>query len=143
VGIVVAGLLALFTGFGLAVVPPIVDQVESFAEQAPEYLESLQDNQRIAELDERFELLDRAQEVLDEPEDLGTTVFGGVLGVGRVVFSAFFSTLTVLILTLYFLSSLPSIKAHAYRLVPRSRRPASACCPTRSSAASAATSPEP
>jgi predicted PurR-regulated permease PerM len=122
VGIVVAGLLVLFTGFGLAVVPPIVDQVESFVEQAPEYLESLQDNQRIAELDERFELLDRAQEVLDEPEAIGTTVFGGVLGVGRVVFSAFFSTLTVLILTLYFLSSLPSIKAHAYRLVPRSRR---------------------
>jgi predicted PurR-regulated permease PerM len=122
VGIVVAALLAFFTGFGLAVVPPIVDQVESFVEQAPEYVETLQENQRIADLDERFQLLDRAQEVLDEPEAIGSTVFGGVLGVGRVVFSAFFSTLTVLILTLYLLSSLPAIKANAYRLVPRSRR---------------------
>jgi predicted PurR-regulated permease PerM len=49
-------------------------------------------------------------------------VFGGVLGVGRVVFSAFFSTITVLIVTLYFLANLPAIKARAYRLVPRSRR---------------------
>ena len=39
-----------------------------------------------------------------------------------MVFGALFSALTLLILTLYFLSSLPTIKAHAYRLVPRSRR---------------------
>ncbi|HVE74439.1 MAG TPA: AI-2E family transporter, partial [Mycobacteriales bacterium] len=52
----------------------------------------------------------------------GTTALGGVVGVGKVVFSAFFSTLTVLILTLYFLSSLPTIKAAAYRMIPRSRR---------------------
>jgi predicted PurR-regulated permease PerM len=47
---------------------------------------------------------------------------GGVLGVGRFVVSFLFSTLTVFIVTLYFLSNLPSIKATAYRLVPRSRR---------------------
>jgi predicted PurR-regulated permease PerM len=122
VGIVVTALLLLFTGFGLAVVPPIVEQVESFIDQAPDYLASLQDNERIAEFDERFQLLERGQDVLDEPEAIGSTLFGGVLGVGKVVFSAFFSTVTVLILTLYFLSSLPTIKTNVYRLVPRSRR---------------------
>ena len=45
-----------------------------------------------------------------------------MIGVGKVVFSAFFSALTFLILTLYFLSSLPAMKNAAYRLVPRSRR---------------------
>ena len=49
-------------------------------------------------------------------------MFGGVLGVGKVVFGAFFSTLTVLILTLYFLCNLPHLKTSAYRAVPRSRR---------------------
>jgi predicted PurR-regulated permease PerM len=47
---------------------------------------------------------------------------GGVLGLGKVVFSAIFSAITVLTLTLYFMSSLPSMKAAAYRAVPRSRR---------------------
>jgi len=38
------------------------------------------------------------------------------------VISGVFGTLTVLILTLYFLSSLPSITSFMYRLAPRSRR---------------------
>jgi predicted PurR-regulated permease PerM len=49
-------------------------------------------------------------------------VFGGLLGVGRALISAIFSALTVLVLTLYFLGSLASIKKSAYRTVPASRR---------------------
>ena len=45
-----------------------------------------------------------------------------MLGVGRAVFGFFASTLIVFSVTLYFRSNLPSIKAQAYRLVPRSRR---------------------
>jgi len=45
-----------------------------------------------------------------------------VLGVGRFVFGAVFSTITVLTLTLYFMASLPLLKENVYRLVPRSRR---------------------
>lgn len=122
VGVVLFGVLLFFTGFGLAVVPPIVTQVEEFLQNAPGYINDLQGNRRIADLDARYQLLGRARELVDQPEQIGTTVFGGVLGVGKVLFSAFFSTLTVLILTLYFLSSLPSMKARAYLLVPRSRR---------------------
>lgn len=122
VGLVLFAALLFFTGFGFAVVPPILDQGQEFVATVPGYVTQLQDNERIAELDERFQFLDRARESLDQPEALGASLFGGVLGVGRVVFSAFFSTLTVLILTLYFLSSLPTIKSSAYRLVPRSRR---------------------
>jgi predicted PurR-regulated permease PerM len=122
VAIVFAAVLLFFTGFGLAVVPPIVEQAQSFVEQAPDYIRELQENDRIADLDERYGLLERARSLLDRPAALGGSLFGGVLGVGKVVFSAFFSTVTVLILTLYFLSSLPTIKATAYRLVPRSRR---------------------
>jgi predicted PurR-regulated permease PerM len=42
--------------------------------------------------------------------------------VGKVVFGAVFSAITVLTLTLYFMSSLNSMKAAALRAVPRSRR---------------------
>jgi predicted PurR-regulated permease PerM len=122
VGIVLVGVLLFFVGFGFALVPPIIDQVGQLADKAPDYVRELQNNKRIADLDSRYHFLDKAQEYLSHPENAGTKVFGGVLGVGKVVFSAFFSTLTVLILTLYFLSNLPSIKSSFYRAVPRSRR---------------------
>ncbi|MGH3388324.1 MAG: AI-2E family transporter, partial [Actinomadura sp.] len=44
------------------------------------------------------------------------------LGLGKVAITGIFSTLTILILTLYFLSSLPQIKSYFYRLAPRTRR---------------------
>ena len=126
VGVVVLGVLLFFVGFGFAVVPPIVTQAQAFADQIPDYLLQLQNNDRIASLDARFGFLERAQAFIDRPEGIEFSAFGGgllgVLGVGKVVFGALFSALTLLILTLYFLSSLPTIKAHAYRLVPRSRR---------------------
>jgi predicted PurR-regulated permease PerM len=122
VGVVLVGVLLFFVGFGFAVVPPIIDQVSQLIDKAPDYVHDLENNRRVASLDDRFHFLNKAHEYVSHPENLGTKLFGGVLGVGKVVFSAFFSTLTVLILTLYFLSNLPSIKASAYRAIPRSRR---------------------
>ena len=122
VGLVLVAVLLLFSGIGLAVIPPVVDQGGEFVAAAPDYLRDLQDDERIARLDRRFGLLPRVQAYVDRPERIGEQAVGGVLGVGKVVFGAFFSVVTVLILTLYFLSNLPSIKANAYRLVPRSRR---------------------
>jgi predicted PurR-regulated permease PerM len=49
-------------------------------------------------------------------------LFGGVLGAGKALASGFFAVLTVLVLTLYFLSSLPRVKDAAYGIVPNSRR---------------------
>ena len=122
VAVVLLGVLLFFVGFGFAVVPPIVEQSQSLVDRAPDYVGQLQDNKRISDLDARFGLLDRAEAALQDPARIGTTAAGGVLGVGKVVLNATFNTLTLLILTLYFLSSLPAIKANAYRLVPRSRR---------------------
>lgn len=122
VGIVLLAVLLLFVGFGFALVPPVIEQGQAFVDQLPRYLSQLQDNERVASVDERFGLLARAETLLDDPGQLGVSAAGGVLGFGRIVFSAFFGALTVLIVTLYFLSSLPTIKASAYGLIPRSRR---------------------
>src|SRR5699024_11757998 len=51
-----------------------------------------------------------------------TNLLGGILGVGGAIFNIGFSVLIVVVLTLYFLVSLPSIKRWMYRLAPRSRR---------------------
>jgi predicted PurR-regulated permease PerM len=50
------------------------------------------------------------------------TAFGGVIGVGKAVVSGLVSTLTILVLTLYFLSSLPQVIEIGLKFVPASRR---------------------
>ena len=122
VAVVLLGVLLFFVGFGFAVVPPIVEQSQELVDSAPDYVQTLQDNRRIAELDDRFGLLQRAEQAVTNPTRVGTAAAGGVLGASRVVLSFLVNTLLLLVLTLYFLSSLPAIKANAYRLVPRTRR---------------------
>lgn len=121
VGVVFAGVILFFVGFGFAVVPPIIDQANAFVDKVPEYLTQLEANPTVAELNARFAFLDRAQALLTQPQT-GTQAFGGILGLGKFVFSLFFSSLTVLVLTLYFTSSFPTIKNTAYLAMPRSRR---------------------
>ena len=48
--------------------------------------------------------------------------FGGVIGVGKAVLSGVVATLTIVILTLYFLATLPKVTSKAYRIVPATRR---------------------
>lgn len=121
VGVVLALVVLGFVGFLLAIVPPIVDQTTQFVDQAPEYLDTLLKNNTVRNLDDRFHFVQQAKTFVQSP-DLSGTVFGGVLGVGKVVFGAIFSAITVLALTLYFMSSLPAMKQAAYKVVPRSRR---------------------
>ena len=122
VGIVLLGVLLFFALFLLAIVPPIIDQVQQFQDAAPGYVHDLRGNSRVISLDKKFHFLGKLSDYANDPGKYAPRLFGGVVGVGKVVFSAFFSSLTVLILTLYFLSSLPTMKASAYRMVPRSRR---------------------
>ena len=121
VGIVLVVVLLGFAGVLLAIVPPIITQTGDFVTQAPQYLEDLKSNSTVKDLDNRFHFIAQAQSFLKSPT-LATSALGGVLGVGKVVFSAIFSAITVLTLTLYFMSSLPSMKEAAYRAIPRSRR---------------------
>lgn len=115
--IVIAG----FAGFAFAIVPPVAEEANAFARAVPEYLEDLRQNKTIRQFDEDYGVIEKASDYI-ENGDLGERMFGGLLGVGRIVLNAVFSALVVLVLTLYFLASLPSMKRQAYRLVPSSRR---------------------
>jgi predicted PurR-regulated permease PerM len=122
--LVFLALVGFFVGFGFAIVPPLSEQTTAIIHNLTSghgYLEQLQNNPRLQDLDKRYHLLQKARTAL-QSKDLGTRAANGVVGVGQVVLSGVFSTLTVLILTLYFLSSLPSITGFMYRLAPRSRR---------------------
>jgi predicted PurR-regulated permease PerM len=116
--LVVAG---AFTGFGFAVVPPLVDQVTAFIHHLPGYLDDLQRNHRIADLDRRFHLIQKARDYVSSGGLLRREK-NNVLQAGSTVATTVFDGVSVLILTLYFMAYFDEITEFAYRLVPRSRR---------------------
>ncbi|HEX7197134.1 MAG TPA: AI-2E family transporter [Candidatus Limnocylindria bacterium] len=119
--IVFFAVIGAFVGFGFAVVPPVVEQSNGFVQELPSYLEDLRKNSTVRQFDEDYGVIERAQDYVTSG-DLGQRLFGGLVGVGRVVLNAVFGAFSVLIMTLYFLAALPSMKRQAYRLVPASRR---------------------
>lgn len=126
VTIVFLGLLAVFTLLGMVVVPPVATQGTELAENAPRMLDDLLGNPWVQDLDHRYQVIQRIQEEINNriaDGNLWAGIFGGVLDAGRIIAAGVFSILTVLVLTLYFLASLPSVKQAAYALVPASRRP--------------------
>ncbi len=121
IAIVFFAVIGAFVGFGFAVVPPVVEQSNGFVQELPSYLEDLRKNATVRQFDEDYGVIERAQDYVTSG-DLGQRLFGGLVGVGRVVLNAVFGAFSVLIMTLYFLAALPSMKRQAYRLVPASRR---------------------
>lgn len=114
----VLGVVATFIG---AIAPVLGEQIANITKSAPTWLEQLQNNQRIQDLDERFGIIDKVMDYVQDA-DFGASVFGGALGVGLKVLSALTNTFIVLVLMVYFLASLPSIKHAMYQLAPASRR---------------------
>jgi predicted PurR-regulated permease PerM len=118
--VIVIVLLALGL-FVVAIVPVISDQVAAITENAPEWFAELQRNRQIQDLNQKYDLLDRAESYIEQG-GFTSSLFGGVLGVGLAVLSTLLNAFIVVVLTLYFLSSLQSIKTALYRLAPQSRR---------------------
>ncbi len=126
----VAAVFALAVGafvlLGFVVVPPVTQQANELAQSAPVYVNEVLNNPRVQDIDQHYQVIDKIQEEVNKrltDSDFMSQVAGGVLGAGRIVAEGIFSTLTVLVLTLYFLSSLPTLKQAAYAVVPASRRP--------------------
>ncbi len=118
---VVVLVLVAVTLFVGALVPVIADQVALIVDSAPSWFKQLQTNSTIQQLDNRYDLVSRAQNLLTG-KSFGSAVFGGVVGVGLKVLSFLANTFIVVVLTLYFLASLPKVKHSAYQLAPASRR---------------------
>jgi predicted PurR-regulated permease PerM len=125
VATVVAAVVGVVALAAFIVIPPVLKQVDQFLNGAPQLIDSLRNNATFARLNQEYGLIDSLQKKFQEYVTNGKLIsgaFGGVLGVGKTVLSGAFSALTVMVLTLYFLSSLPSVTSIFYRIVPASRR---------------------
>ncbi|WP_114560679.1 AI-2E family transporter [Desertihabitans aurantiacus] len=105
----------------LAVAPVFSSQLDELLLNAPRWLAQLRMNPVLAELDAQYQVITRISEFLSSG-DLIQTLFGGLLGAGQFIANALVATLVTLVLTLYFMSSMPSIKQVVYQLSPASQR---------------------
>ena len=112
--------LGLVAAFLLSVIPAMVDQFQALVRDFPSYLANLQERSaRFRELSDRFNLTSQIQSLLASlPGRLGS----GLLGITGRLFGALFSTLTVLVLTIYFMADLPRLRHGMVRVLPRARR---------------------
>jgi len=125
VAIIFACVVLFAALFMWLVIPPVISQGSQLIRHAPTLLEDLKQNATLASLNKHYGIIDTLQNKISSNTTNGTlliSAFGGAVGVGKTVLSGTFSALTVLILTLYFLSSLPQIISIGLRLAPASRR---------------------
>lgn len=119
--IVVLGMIILI-GLGLwAIAPVAAEQIQLLMLNAPGYLNDLRGNPQIADLDARYHVISQLTGLLTS-STLITSFFGGILGAGQILVNAVASLIITMVLTIYFLASLPTIKQVVYRLAPASRR---------------------
>jgi predicted PurR-regulated permease PerM len=122
----VMGLVILFVAAFIAIAaPPLIDQGNQLVNNAPQLVKDLNNNAFINDLNNRYGVIDSLQTKIDsviKDGQFAITAFGGVIGVGKAVVSGLVSTLTILVLTLYFLASLPQVVQISLRFVPATRR---------------------
>lgn len=119
----------MFVGLLFAVVPVLVDQGTRLVQQLPGIVNGVSNSDFVIGLQHQFSgvididaAINSAAEFFKNPNNL-VNIGGGVLAVGAGVATGVTGAVIVLILTLYFLASLHSIKAVTYRFVARGSRP--------------------
>lgn len=131
--ITILGLLAIFVGVILMIVPIIVGQVSQLVTAIQKLVASnqwdplgavkdwLHSTFPALNVDEVFRYLENWYNSLDLGQ-LGGAVGSSIIVIGGALIAGFTGGFIVLILTIYFTASTPSLKHAVYQLVPASKR---------------------
>nr|WP_236571256.1 AI-2E family transporter [Microbacterium hydrocarbonoxydans] len=122
---VVVAILGLIVVAGLVVwmvVPVVIDQIASFVRSVPGMIQEFTRSDVYATLDAQFgdqfqDLVADVQRFLTDPGNIAA-IGGGALQVGASIANAISGIIVVLVLTLYFVATLPSMKSNLLRLAP-------------------------
>lgn len=122
---VVVAILGLIVVAGLViwmVLPVVIEQIASFIRSVPGMIQEFMRSDIYATLEDQFgdqfeSLVSDVQKFLTDPGNIAA-IGGGALQVGASIASAISGIIVVLVLTLYFLATLPSIKSGLLRLAP-------------------------
>ncbi|PRI10594.1 AI-2E family transporter [Leucobacter massiliensis] len=128
IAIVFGGFVLVIAGLLAIIIPMIANQISQLVRSAPSLYRDITRQQWFLDVDERFGrfvdfdgLLKMGQDFVGNPENWAQFA-GGVWQAGIGIANGLTAALIVLILTLYFLASLRTIKRAFYSLVPRSGR---------------------
>ena len=118
---VILGVVLVFAGFLTILVPIISHQVTAISDNLPAWFDKLQRNEQIRDLDDKYDVTNKVEDYVKSGA-WAQKAFGGAVGVGLAILGALLNAFAVVVMTLYFLASLPSLKQATYNLAPASRR---------------------
>lgn len=128
IGVVFGGFVVIIATLLAIVIPMIANQITLLVKSAPSLFKDVTNQRWFIDMNENFGrfvdfdgLLKTGQDLVSKPENWAQ-VAGGVWQAGIGIANGLTAGLIVLILTLYFLASLRTIKRAFYSLVPRSGR---------------------
>ncbi|GAA1822876.1 AI-2E family transporter [Agromyces salentinus] len=126
--IVIAVVIGIFVGLIATIVPIVVSQTKIIVDNWDDIVANVLNSDFVAWLNQLGggdhaidDAIASAGDWLADPANLGT-LGGGILAVGAGIAGGFTGATIVLILTLYFLASLDSMKRYSVRFVPASSR---------------------
>jgi predicted PurR-regulated permease PerM len=114
VALIFAGALGVVILFAWLVIPRLVTQIGELADDIPGYVDDLETrDDALGRYFRENDVADRLQTFVADLPNKITSSFGTIVGVAGRVGSALFNVLTVAILTIYFMSSLPRLRRGA------------------------------
>ncbi|MDT0182596.1 AI-2E family transporter [Microbacterium sp. ARD31] len=124
--IVFTAFALVLVGVLLLVIPTLVRQVASFITDLPQSIANFMRTDFFIWLESTFgdsvgTILDEVQNFLLNPSNIAA-IGGGVLQVGVGIATGISGVIIVIVLTLYFIATLPSMKQSLYRLSPARNR---------------------
>lgn len=124
--IVFGGLAVILGGSLWLLIPPVVRQVEQFIGDIPAFVNDLIDSDAVRWVESNFgdslgDILQEVQNFATNPANIAA-IGGGLLQVGISIGTFISGGIIVLVLSLYFLASLPRMKNSLVRLTPARSR---------------------
>ena len=125
IALVYLGMLALPIALGSLILPPLVEEGNNLAENAPQYSRDVTDfvqrNESLRSLNEDYDITSKLQEEAEKlPGKLGGAA-GTLRDVGFGIVNSIFALVTILILTAFMLGSGGSWVAAGLRFLPEER----------------------
>jgi len=117
------GAVAFIAAFVGLVVPPLVRQVTKLASDIPGYIDRLKhSNGFFGDLERKYHIAEKLQDLTRKLPTVAGSSIKTILGLTKSVGAIIFNLLTITILTIYFLLSLPRAKETAISLFPAGER---------------------
>ncbi|MEY9931244.1 putative PurR-regulated permease PerM [Catenulispora sp. GP43] len=124
VAVVVLAVVGVVAGFVALAVPPVTTEVNAVIKAVPVWIRELHDHHStLGRIEDRYHVLEKVKQHFSGG-DATSTLFSGVLGMGRKLVGALAGLLAVSTLTIYLLTGMPLIKRFALRFVRAPRRQA-------------------